>query len=111
EYGPEQLVPLDAALIEVPAPAASVPAASVAQMKESPDATPGIPGEDDPRERSTPSFGREDDDAENDGIGNDDAGDATDADGAGDASAEPQGVRFVRAEQETRLARAERKLA
>ena len=111
EYGPEQLVPLDAALIEAPAPAASVPAASVAQMKESPDATPEIPGEDDPRERSTPSFGREDDDAENDGTGNDDAGDATDADGGGDASAEPQGVRFVRAEQETRLARAERKLA
>jgi len=105
EYGPEQLVPLDAALADVPAPAASV-----AQMKESTDTAPEIPGAEELWERSTPSFGRNDA-AENDGTGNDDAADATDADGADTASAEPQGVRFVRAEQETRLARAERKLA
>jgi chromosome segregation protein len=96
EYGPEQLVPLDAALSDAP-----LPATSAAQMKESSDVAPEIAGEEEPRERSTPSFGRDD---ENEG-------DATDAAGADDASAEPQGVRFVRAEQEARLAKAERKLA
>jgi chromosome segregation protein len=96
EYGPEQLVPLDAALTDAP-----LPATSAAQMKESSDVAPEIAGEEEPRERSTPSFGR---DGENEG-------DATDAADAAEAPDEPQGVRFVRAEQEARLAKAERKLA
>ena len=94
EYGPEQLVPRD-----IPAPEPTLvpesaegpladpaqPTPVMSQMQESPDETPEKTGTDAVRERSTPAFG------------------------TGQAPAD--GIRFVRAEQEARLARAERKLA
>ena len=94
EYGPEQLVPRD-----IPAPEPTLvpesaegpladpaqPTPVMSQMQESPDEIPEKTGTDAVRERSTPAFG------------------------TGQAPAD--GIRFVRAEQEARLARAERKLA
>lgn len=92
EYGPEQLVPVD---VPLPEPAPSLgpapslepvePSPVVSQMQESPDDVPGSADTDDARERSTPAFG------------------------TGQAPAD--GIPFVRAEQEARLAKAERKLA
>jgi chromosome segregation protein len=98
EYGPEQLVPLDAALVD---PAASfafpnttpTPDLSVSHMQESTDDAPGFPGVDQAGERPTPALGT-------DGAA-----------GEPELETQQQGIRFVRAEQEARLAKAERKLA
>jgi chromosome segregation protein len=99
EYGPQQLVPVDAPVpldslapvpepVEGSAPNPVDPAQStpvVSQMQESPDATPVNTGPANAGERSTPAFGTE--------------------------QAQPEGIQFVRSEQEARLAKAERKLA
>ncbi|WP_349898624.1 AAA family ATPase [Parafrigoribacterium soli] len=105
EYGPEQLVPVDAALTD---PSLSQPAsqvelvetspsnAFVSPMQETATPDPEIPGSDDLRERSTPALA---------------TNEAPDDDQEPEQSSELQGIPFVRAEQEARLAKAERKLA
>ncbi len=90
EYGPEQLVPVDAPVpVPVEGPASdpvdpAPPISSAAQMQESSDATPVNTGPANAGERSTPAFGTE--------------------------QVAAEGIPFVRTEQEARLARAERKL-